>query len=206
VWRYKDYPLIPIGRLVLDRNPENFFAEIEQAAFSPANFVPGIEPSPDKLLQGRLFSYPDTQRHRLGANYALLPVNCPFSGKPIANYQRDGAMRVDGNGGARPNYSPNGSTSPIADSKAGEAPAKLTGSIGRTEYPKTNRANDFEQAGLLYQVMHEDERARLIANIAGHLSGADKDIQARQIQHFTAADKEYGTRVAKALAALNTEL
>jgi catalase len=152
-----------------------------------------------------LFSYPDTQRHRLGPNYALIPVNCPFSGKPIANYQRDGAMRVDSNGGARPNYSPNG-RGPVADSRAAEAPAKLTGSIGRTEYLKTDRANDFEQAGLLYRVMHEDERARLIATIAGHLAGADKDIQARQIQHFTAADKEYGVRVARALGAGNTEL
>jgi catalase len=205
VWRYKDYPLIPIGRLVLDRNPENFFAEIEQAAFSPANFVPGIEPSPDKLLQGRLFSYPDTQRHRLGPNYALIPVNCPFSGKPIANYQRDGAMRVDHNGGPRPNYSPNGSLGPVTDSGAGEAPAKLTGSTGRTEYPNTGRADDFEQAGLLYRVMNEEERARLVANIASHLSGAGKDIQARQIQHFTAADKEYGARVAKALGAINKE-
>jgi catalase len=103
VWRYKDYPLIPIGRLVLDRNPENFFAEIEQAAFSPSTFVPGVEPSPDKLLQGRLFSYPDTQRHRLGPNYAQIPVNCPFSTR-ATNYQRDGssAWTATANAPSRP--------------------------------------------------------------------------------------------------------
>jgi catalase len=199
VWRYKDYPLIPIGRLVLDRNPENFFAEIEQAAFSPANFVPGIEPSPDKLLQGRLFSYPDTQRHRLGPNYAQIPVNCPYSRKSVANYQRDGLMRVDGNGGPEPNYSPNGGGGPVADPKAAEVPTVLHGSTGRTEYPKADRADDFEQAGLLYRVMSEAEQTRLVANIARHLVGARKEIQSRQVQHFAAADKEYGARVAKAL-------
>jgi len=199
VWRYKDYPLVPIGRLVLDRNPQNFFAEIEQAAFSPSTFVPGIEPSPDKLLQGRLFSYPDTQRHRLGANYAQIPVNCPYSTKVANNYQRDGQMRIDGNGSSSPNYSPNGRGGPVADSKVSEIAEPLHGSTGRTEYPKTNRADDFEQAGLLYRVMSEAERARLVSNIAGHLSNAGKEIQKRQVEHFKAADSEYGARVAKAL-------
>jgi catalase len=199
VWLYKDYPLIPIGRLVLDRNPENFFAEIEQAAFSPANFVPGIEPSPDKLLQGRLFSYPDTQRHRLGANYAQIPVNCPYSSKGVHNYQRDGLMRVDGNGGAAPNYSPNRHYGPVPDPGALEAPAELSGTTGRTEYPKSQRADDFEQAGLLYRVLSPEERSRLVANIAGHLSGASVGVQKRQVRHFMAADPEYGARVEKAL-------
>jgi len=199
VWRYKDYPLIPIGRLVLDRNPQNFFADIEQAAFSPSTFVPGIEPSPDKLLQGRLFSYPDTQRHRLGANYAQIPVNCPFSTKPINNYQRDGQMRIDGNGGSSSNYSPNSRGGPVADPKTSEIAESLQGTTGRTEYPKANRADDFEQAGLLYRVMHEEERTRLVRNIAGHLGNASKEIQKRQVQHFLAADSEYGMRIAQAL-------
>ena len=199
VWRYRDYPLIPIGRLVLDRNPQNFFAEIEQAAFSPSTFVPGIEPSPDKLLQGRLFSYPDTQRHRLGANYAQIPVNCPYSTKPVNNYQRDGQMRVDGNGGSNANYSPNSRGGPSADSKASEIAEALHGTTGRTEYPKSNRADDFEQAGLLYRVMSETERTRLVNNMAGHLSQAGKELQKRQLQHFMAADSEYGRRIAKAL-------
>jgi catalase len=198
VWRYRDYPLIPIGRLVLDRNPENFFAEIEQAAFSPANFVPGVEPSPDKLLQGRLFSYPDTQRHRLGPNYALIPVNCPYH-RGIRNNQRDGQMRTDGNGGARPNYAPDSQGGPVALASAAELPAPLSGSTGRTEYPTANLADDYEQAGLLYRLMTEDERARLVANLARHLSGAPVAIEHRQVQHFMKADPEYGARVARAL-------
>jgi catalase len=199
VWRFKDYPLVPIGRLVLDRNPKNFFAEIEQAAFSPSSFVPGIEPSPDKLLQGRLFSYPDTQRHRLGANYALIPVNCPYAKNAVRNQQRDGLMRVDDNGGNRPNYSPSGRGVPSARPSVTEAPIALTGTSGRTEYPQGGRADDYEQAGLLYRLMNEDERARLVSNIGGHLGNAGKDIQARQVAHFTKADPEYGARVAKAL-------
>jgi len=198
VWRYQDYPLIPIGRLVLDRNPDNFFAEIEQAAFSPSSFVPGIEPSPDKLLQGRLFSYPDTQRHRLGANYAQIPVNCPFAGK-ARNHQRDGFMRVDGNGGSQVNYSPSGRGSAVPDASVAEVPTPLEGTTGRSEYPQAGRADDFEQAGLLYRVLNPDERARLVGNLAGHLRQASREIQARQVAHFVAADAEYGARVAKAL-------
>jgi catalase len=202
VWRYKDYPLIPYGRLVLDRNPTNYFAEIEQAAFSPANFVPGVEASPDKLLQGRLFSYPDAQRHRLGANYALIPVNaCPFHKGGLPNYQRDGAMRTDGNGGSGPNYSPNSHRGPVADARASEAPIP-TGVGARTEYPASRRkdlADDFEQAGLLYRVFGEAERGRLVANLAGHMKGVDPEIQRRMVDHFTKADGEYGARVAAAL-------
>jgi catalase len=198
VWRYRDYPLVPLGRLVLDRNPQNFFAEIEQAAFSPGSFVPGVEASPDKLLQGRLFSYPDTQRHRLGGNYALIPVNAARNGG-VHNHQRDGAMRVDGNGGAGPNYSPNGRGGPVADGRATESPAALHGATGRTEYPIAGRAGDFEQAGLLYRVMAPDARARLVANIVGHLGGAGLEIRERQVAHFAAADPEYGAAVAKGL-------
>ncbi|MES1165317.1 MAG: catalase [Verrucomicrobiota bacterium] len=199
VWRYRDYPLIPIGRLVLDRNPQNFFAEIEQAAFSPGSFVPGIEASPDKLLQGRLFSYPDTQRHRLGANYALIPVNAARAGG-VRNHQRDGAMRIDGNGGAAPNYSPNGRGGPGPDPRAAEAPIDVSGRSGRTEYPRGGRADDFEQAGLLYRVMTAEARARLADNIAGHLGGAGKEIQQRQVALVTQADPEYGAAVARRLS------
>ncbi|MFO0728541.1 MAG: catalase [Myxococcota bacterium] len=198
VWRYQDYPLIPIGRLVLDRNPKNFFAEIEQAAFSPSSFVPGIEPSPDKLLQGRLFAYPDTQRHRLGPNYALIPVNCPYA-RTLNNQQRDGAMRTDGNGGAAVNYAPSGRGNASADPAAAEGQLLVSGSIGRTPYPEAGRADDFEQAGLLYRVLKEEERARLVSNIAGSLKQAGPDVQARQLVHFAKADPEYGARVAKAL-------
>ena len=114
LWPYKDYPLIPVGRMVLNRNPDNYFAEVEQAAFNPANFVPGVGPSPDKTLQGRLFSYGDTHRYRLGANHTQLPVNRPHA-SGTANYNRDGAMRFDGNHGRAKNYEPNsfGGPTPI---------------------------------------------------------------------------------------------
>lgn len=197
VWRYKDYPLIPLGRMVLDRNPENFFAEIEQAAFSPSNFVPGVEPSPDKLLQGRMFSYPDAHRYRLGANFAQIPVNKPQA--PVANHHRDGAMRIDGNGGGRPNYAPNSYGGPDANPAEKERPIPLTGVAARTPYPQQGRADDFEQAGMLYRVMKPDERARLVANIAGHLGHAEKQIQVRQVEHFRKADPAYGAAVAAAL-------
>jgi catalase len=196
VWLHKDYPLLPVGQLVLNRNPDNFFQDIEQAAFSPANFVPGIEASPDKLLQGRLFSYADTQRHRLGANYALIPVNCPYS-KKIANYQRDGAMRMDGNGGSAKNYHPNSYESGTATPQVTEHSLPMQGASVRTEYPK--RADDFEQAGLLYRLLKPEEKNSLISNIANHMEGVDKEIQKRQLAHFYQADKEYGMRLQEVL-------
>lgn len=110
VWPHADYPLIPVGKLILNRNPDNYFAEIEQIAFSPSHMVPGIEPSPDKMLQARLFSYPDTHRHRLGPNYHQIPVNA--SGSPVRNYQRDGLMTVNGNQTGAPNYFPNSFNGP----------------------------------------------------------------------------------------------
>jgi catalase len=197
VWLYQDYPLIPLGRMVLDRNPENFFAEIEQAAFSPSNFVPGIEPSPDKLLQGRLFAYPDAHRYRLGANFSQIPVNRPQI--PVVNHHRDGAMRIDGNGGGQPNYSPNSYGGPEATPMEKEKPIPLSGVAARTPYPQQGRADDFEQAGMLYRVMTPAEQARLVANIAGHLGHAERTIQARQVEHFRKADPAYGAAVAKAL-------
>lgn len=196
VWLYKDYPLIPVGKLVLNKNPENFFQDMEQAAFNPANFVPGIEASPDKLLQGRLFAYGETQRHRLGINHTHLPVNrCPYATK-VNNFHRDGAMRFDGNGGSSVNYYPN-SYSPLKpDEKAAETPIVLHGNTGRTEYSNTN---DFEQAGLLYKVMTEDERKALISNIANHMQPIDHETKVRQLGHFYQADKDYGLKIAAIL-------
>ena len=101
IWPHAEYPLIPVGRITLNRNPKNYFAEVEQVAFSPAHLVPGIEASPDKMLQGRLYSYSDTHRHRLGTNYQQIPVNCPFSTR-VRNYQRDGPQNVDDNQGTLP--------------------------------------------------------------------------------------------------------
>merc|ERR1711988_365188 len=113
VWSHKEYPLIEVGRMVLNRNPLNYFAEVEQVAFAPSHMIPGIEPSPDKMLQGRLFSYSDTHRHRLGANYQQIPINCPFNTK-ARNYQRDGPMCIY-NQGSAPNYFPNSFQGPQPD-------------------------------------------------------------------------------------------
>ena len=115
IWPHSDFPMIKVGRLVLNRNPENFFQDVEQAAFSPGNLVPGIELSNDRILQARVFSYPDTQRHRLGPNFQQIPVNCPMNA--VANHQRDGFMTINGNGGSSPNYEPNShvSTGPCED-------------------------------------------------------------------------------------------
>lgn len=197
VWFHEDYPTIPIGKIVLNRNPENYFAEVEQAAFSPANFVPGITASPDKMLQGRLFSYHDTHRHRLGPNYHLIPVNAPKQAK-VNNYQRDGFMRVDNNGGGGPNYYPNSFGGPAPNAVYAEPPMAVAGFTGRYEYNHPN--DDFFQPGELYRrVMNDQDRANLVKNITAHLGGALKRIQLRQTALFYKADPDYGTKVAKGL-------
>ncbi|MFZ5981384.1 MAG: catalase, partial [Candidatus Zixiibacteriota bacterium] len=197
VWPHGDYPLIPVGRMVLNRNPENYFADVEQAAFSPGNLVPGIAPSPDKMLQGRLFSYHDTHRHRLGPNFHLIPVNAPKHA-PEAGYQRDGAMRTDDNGGGQPNYYPNTFGGPEPDPKAGDPEMLLAGDYGRFNYNHPN--DDFIQAGDLYRkVMTKKDRDHLVGNIVAHLGNAQKRLQYRQTALFYNADPEYGRRVAEGL-------
>jgi catalase len=197
VWPHSDFPPTDVGRLVLDRNPENYFAEVEQAAFSPGNFVPGIGPSPDKMLQGRLFSYHDTHRHRLGPNYHLLPVNAPKATK-LRSYQRDGSMRVDENGGGGPNYWPNSFGGPAPDTSVAPPPVDVAGMAARHAYELGDV--DFVQAGDLYRkVMTEEDREHLIRNIVSHLKNAQKRIQLRQTALFHKADTEYGERVAKGL-------
>jgi catalase len=197
VWPHADVPPITVGRMVLNRNPENYFAEVEQSAFSPGNFVPGIAASPDKMLQGRLFSYHDTHRHRLGPNYHLLPVNST-KGCPMHSYQRDGFMRFDANGSGGPNYYPNSFGGPAPDARAAEPPFEVSGQAARQEYTHLN--DDFVQAGDLYRkVMNDQDRDNLIGNIVGHLSGAQRRIQLRQCAIFYKADVEYGTRVAEGL-------
>lgn len=197
VWPHADFPPIEIGRMVLDRNPENYFAEVEQAAFSPGNFVPGIGPSPDKMLQGRLFSYHDTHRHRLGPNFHLLPVNAPKAA-PISSYQRDGAMRFDGNEGGGPNYWPNSFGGPSPDPGIVYPAIDVAGAAARHAY--TLGDVDFVQAGALYRkVMTDTDREHLVGNIVAHLGGAKKRIQLRQAALFAKADPEYGERVARGL-------
>lgn len=202
VWPYGDYPLIEIGRLVLDRNPENYFADVEQAAFNPANFVPGIGPSPDKMLQGRLFSYGDTQRYRLGINHTQLPINRP-RGTEARNYGRDGAMRFDGNDGRAQNYEPNSFDGPAQSNEPLYAPLEIHGMAGSHPPMKHPEDNDFVQAGNLYRLMKEDEKERLIENIAGNLGQVTRDdIINRSIGYFRSADRGYGERLAKAVANL----
>jgi catalase len=196
VWPHKDYPLIKVGKLVLDKNPDNYFAEVEQVAFSPSHMVPGIEPSLDKMLQGRLFSYPDTQRHRLGANYQQIPINCPYKTK-IRNYQRDGPSTINNQGNA-PNYEPNSHNYAVADSKYSIAPYKISGEPVRM---KTAHKNcDFAQPGALFsKVMDDKDRDNLISNIVGHLKNAKTFIQERQVKVFHKVNPEYGVRVAKGI-------
>jgi catalase len=196
VWPHADFPPFTFGRMVLNRNPENYFAEVEQAAFSPANFVPGIASSPDKMLQGRLFSYHDTHRHRLGANYHLLPINAPKAA--MNSYQRDGAMRSDGNGGGGPNYWPNSFGGPEPDPTLAPPAIDLSGQAMRHAYVLGDA--DFVQAGDLYRkVMTDMDREHLVSNIVGHLGHAQKRIQLRQCAIFYKAESEYGERVAKGL-------
>ncbi len=197
VWPHGDYPPIPIGKMVLNRNPENYFAEVEQAAFSPGNFVPGVAASPDKMLQGRLFAYHDAHRYRLGPNYHLLPVNRPKA-MTMENYQRDGYMRFDGNEGGKPNYYPNsfGGPEPLID--ADEPPFDVSGIAARQKYTHPN--DDFMQPGDLFRkVMTAKDRDHLIGNIVTHLCNANKEIQIRQTKIFYKADPEYGRRVAEGL-------
>ena len=197
VWPHADFPPRVIGRLVLNKNPENYFAEVEQAAFSPANFVPGIAASPDKMLQGRLFSYHDTHRHRLGPNYHLLPVNAAKAAR-VDNFQRDGAMRCDGNFGGGPNYYPNSFGGPEPRQEVAEPPTEVSGIAARQRYSHPN--DDFVQAGALFsKVMTESDRAHLVGNIVGHLAGAQKRLQYRQCAVFCRAHQDYGRRVAEGL-------
>lgn len=197
VWPHDEFPVKPLGKFVLNRNSDNYFADVEQAAFSPGNLVPGIGPSFDKMFQARIFGYHDTHRHRLGTNYHLIPVN-QARGVKTENYQRDGAMQVDGNGGSGPNYWPNTFGGPDPDPSKGVPPIDVTGAAER--YSVELKDADFIQAGDLYRkVMTDTDREHLISNIAGHLKGAVKRIQLRQTALFLKADDEYGKRIAGAL-------
>lgn len=198
VWPHGDYPPITIGRLVLNRNPENYFAEIEQAAFEPANMVPGIGPSPDKMLQGRLFSYPDTHRYRIGPNYLQLPVNRPKV--PVHSYNRDGAMRYHNPGD--PVYAPNTAGGPVADPSLYEHETyELTGEIVRSAYRLHAEDDDFGQPGTLYrEVLSETDRAHLVSNIVGHVrQGVEPEMVERVLDYWRNVDPDLGARVAKEL-------
>lgn len=196
VWPHGDYPLIEVGKLELNRNPENYFAEVEQAAFEPSNLVPGIGPSPDKMLQARLLSYADAHRYRLNVNYATIPVNRPHV--PANTYHRDGFMRVDGNGGASPVYDPNSFGGPVQDPSVQEPPLRLSGDPA-DRYDHREGNDDYTQAGDLYRLMTSEEKDRLVSNLVGHMAEVPQEIQERQVAHFSKADEELGRRVAEGL-------
>ncbi|MFD3606403.1 catalase [Streptomyces sp. NPDC058656] len=205
VWPHEDYPLQRVGRLVLDRNPDNVFAEVEQAAFSPNNFVPGIGPSPDKMLQGRLFAYADAHRYRLGVNHTLLAVNAPRA-TVANNYGRDGLMAANSQGRAARNYEPNSYGGPTETGRPLSAPLAVNGHTGTYETPLHTKDDHFFQAGELYRLMSEEERSRLVANIAGGLSQVSRDdVIEKNLAHFHAADPEYGRRVEEAVHALRED-
>jgi catalase len=195
VWSHKDYPLIEVGRMVLNRNPENYFAEVEQATFSPGNLVPGVEPSPDKMLQARLFAYADAHRYRVGVNHNLLPINRPRV--EVNNYQRDGFMRFDNNGGGSVYYEPNSFGGPTEVQEHKTTPFPVSGLAESVPYDDDDH---YTQAGDLYRLMSEEEKARLVKNIVESMKQVTKEeIKLRQIRHFYKADPDYGRRVAEGL-------
>lgn len=198
IWPHAVYPIIPVGRLVLDRNPKNYFTDVEQIAMSPSNLIPGIEASPDKMLQGRLFAYNDTHRHRLGANYLQLPVNCPFRTK-VSNYQRDGPQAVENQEGS-PNYYPNSFSGPEGCPRAGRLESKIEviGPVGR--YQDLANEDDYKQGAVLYtKVMDAAEKKRLVANIIGHLKDASDFIQDRTIAMFNKVHPDLGRQISVGL-------
>jgi catalase len=202
VWSHKEFPLIDVGTMELNKIPENYFRDVEQAAFDPAHVVDGIGYSPDKLLQGRLLSYPDAQRYRLGVNYEQIPVNkCPYM---LANYQRDGQMQTGDNGGSDPNYRPNSFDEIIADENYKEPSMQLESTVADWFDRNENDNDHFTQPGILYRdVMNDQDKENLVSNIVSSMSGIigekKDEIINRQLCHFFRADNQLGMEVAKSL-------
>lgn len=199
VWPHGDFPLQEVGVVELNRNPENYFAEVEQAAFEPSNRVPGIGFSPDKVLQNRVLSYGDAHRYRLGVNYNQIPVNQAKHAK-VRTYHVDGSMRVDGNHGNAVNYEPNTFDGPMEDPAYDEPPLKIDGDATRyNSYPCDDR-DYYEQPRKFYQNTLDDKgRENLIQNLVTSMDGVPKDIQCRQVYHFYKVDKDFGEQVAQSI-------
>ncbi|MFI3166892.1 MAG: catalase [Bacillota bacterium] len=197
VWRHKEFPLIEVGIFELNRNPDNYFAQIEQSAFTPSNVIDGIGFSPDKMLQARLFSYPDAHMYRLGVNHNKIPVNMPHC--KVNDYHRDGAMRTDDNFKDKVNYQPN-SFGKWEDSKNLDYPPLETfGDVARYPHTKPRPDDNYYQAGLLYHIMKEKEKKALIANTARHIADAKENVKYRHCAHCYLADSDYGMRMTTAL-------
>ena len=204
VWPHAEFPLQEVGMLELDRNPENYFAEVEQAAFKPSAFVPGIGPSPDKMLQARLMSYADTHLYRLGANNHQIPVNAARC--PVMNYSRDGQQANAAHYGGATNYWPNSNIgTPMPEPRYAD-PAWALGQVIVDRFDSTVDHDDFTQVGNLYKLFDEGQRDRLTTRIAGGLGQARKAIQLRQVCHFWRADEDYGKRVATKLGLTDAEI
>ncbi|MCW2492886.1 MAG: katA [Frankiales bacterium] len=207
VWSQKDFPRIKVGTMTLNRNPENFFAQIEQSSFEPSNFVPGIETSPDKMLLGRIFSYADAHRYRIGANYAELPVNAPKN--QVSSYSKDGALRHHYNTPETPVYAPNSYGGPHADEARYGNPAgwESSGDQIRLAYVKHAEDTDFVQPGTLYrEVMDDAARDRLVGNIVGHaLNGVSEEILVRVFTYWSNVDPELGKKVEEGVRAGQAE-
>jgi catalase len=210
VWSHKDYPLIDVGIMELNVVPKNYFADVEQSAFAPAHVVDGISYSPDKMLQGRILSYPDAHRYRLGANYEQIPVNrCPFA---VNNFERDGSMRIDGNGGEGPNYFPNSFDEIQADPAYRQLPMELDSLIA-DNYDRNGKGEDdhYSQPGIFWrEVLSEEDKKNLIHNVSGAMKGISgpkrQEIINRQLCHFFRADIGLGMAIAQALGLDAAEL
>lgn len=194
VWPHKDYPLIDVGVFELNRNPQNYFAEIEQATFEPSNIVPGISFSPDKMLQARIMSYADAHRYRVGVNYSSLPVNKPKC--PVHTYHQDGNMRYEGNPN-QINYEPNSFGGPVEDKEYLEPPLKVSGDADRYDHRKED--DYYTQPGNLFRLMNDSQKQQLFNNVKDAMGGVPDRVIARQLVHYYKADPEYGKGVADAL-------
>jgi catalase len=195
VWPHRDYPVMDVGELELNRNPDNYFAEVEQSAFSPSNIVPGIGFSPDKMLQARIFSYADAHRYRVGTHYDMLPVNRPKS--PVRTYHRDGSMWLSPQKSSDAYYEPNTFSGPEEDRSFAEPPLKISGDADRYNHRDGN--DDYTQPGDLFRLMSPAQKQQLFSNIAGAMNGVPENIVRRQLDHFAKADPAYAAGVANAL-------
>jgi catalase len=202
VWPHADYPLIEVGVMELNRNPEHYFAEIEQSSFSPSNTVPGIGFSPDKMLQARIFAYADAHRYRVGTHYEALPVNRPKA--QVHSYHADGAMRFDAPRGTDAYYEPNSFNGPVENPAVKEPPLRISGDADRYNHRIGN--DDYRQAGDLFRLFDAGQQQRLFANMAAAMQGVPAEIVQRQIAHCTKADPAYGAGVEQAVRAAQTAM
>src|SRR5690625_258855 len=201
VWPHADYPLIDVGVLELNKNVDNYFSEVEMAAYSPSNIVPGIGHSPDKMLQARVFSYADAHRYRLGTHYEALPVNRPLN--EVAHYHKDGQMRFFDNssGVTDAYYEPNSFGGPVEDPSVSEPPLRISGDADRYNHREGN--DDYTQPGNLFRLLSDEQKERLFSNVAEAMEGVPEEIVQRQLVHFHKADPAYAEGVAKALGVEN---